>query len=131
VSSADSSRTRWLLSYHDSGELGNRLVNFCWLLALAFEHHAAITNLGFWRYTRFFELSPGLIVRPWEAPPPVRPNRPADCALRVLRKAPLVERWVQRRCRFDGDIGLRTPELLSMLCAGSPLIVTLYAIYSS
>ncbi|MEQ1862049.1 MAG: hypothetical protein ABMA13_19190 [Chthoniobacteraceae bacterium] len=103
----NTSGTRWLLSHLDCGELGNRLVSYCWLLALAFEHRAAFTNLGFWRYARFFELSDDLIVRPWEAQRP--PN--AGSTLGTLRRFPPIERWVQRRCRFDGDIVFDVPSL--------------------
>lgn len=108
--------TRWLLSHLDGGELGNRLVTYSYLLALALEHRAAFTNLGFWRYARFFELSDALVVRPWEptpltAAPSGMGRRIADFILRELRAIAPFERWVQRRCRFDGDVVFDTPAL--------------------
>jgi len=106
--------SRWLLSHLDGGELGNRLVTYAWLYALALEHHASFTNLGFWRYARFFELNDDLVVRPWETPsthPPGPFRACGEAVLRALRTVPPFERWVQRRCRFDGDVLFDVPTL--------------------
>lgn len=113
---APSRGTRWLLSHLDGGELGNRIVTYSYLLALALEHRASFTNLGFWRYARFFELSDDLVVRPWE-PQNIAPRTPsiarrfAELGLRMLRAIPPIESRIQRRCRFDGDIVFDVPAL--------------------
>jgi len=113
-------RRRWLLSHLDGGELGNRLVTYAWLYALSREYRAPFINLGFWRYARFFEIGDAWIVRPWETPPPARPGairRSADAMLRLLRKAPPLARWIEQRCRFDGDVLWDFPSLSRRACA--------------
>ncbi len=113
--SPDDDGIRWLLSHLDGGELGNRLVTYAWLLALSLEHRAAFTNLGFWRYARFFDLNDPLIARPWE--PKRAPGkrgfirRAIEGSVHALRILPPFERWVQNRFSFDGDVVLDTPAL--------------------
>jgi hypothetical protein len=41
--------------FHDTGELGNRLVSYAYLLAYSAEHRVPVTNLCFWRYADLFE----------------------------------------------------------------------------
>jgi hypothetical protein len=52
--------------FDDSGELGNRLVAFSYLLAFGREHRIPVVNLCFWRYAHFFRQGGQLIERPDE-----------------------------------------------------------------
>lgn len=121
--------------FHDTGELGNRLVSYSYLLAFGAEHRVPVTNLCFWRYGYLFD----------------RPNRFEECAwldetasdqappargvgeklLEALLHLPGFA-FIRRRFEFDGAlvcapralvarvlvaVGARCPRLLPRIAA--------------
>src|SRR6185437_2990000 len=51
--------------FYDTGELGNRLVSYGYLLAYSAEHRVPVTNLCFWRYADFFDRPFSFSERAW------------------------------------------------------------------
>lgn len=50
---------------YDTGELGNRLVSYAYLLAYSAEHRVPVTNLCFWRYADLFDRPFSFSERAW------------------------------------------------------------------
>jgi hypothetical protein len=55
----------WIILVDDTGECGNRLVSYSFLLSYAREHRLDFTNLCFWRYARYFNYSQPLVEKPY------------------------------------------------------------------
>lgn len=55
-----------IVLFQETGELGNRLVTYSFLLSAAREHSLTISNLCFWRYARYFNYSQYLIEQPYD-----------------------------------------------------------------
>jgi hypothetical protein len=98
----------------DTGELGNRLVTYAYLLGAAAAHRVAAVNLCFWRYAHLFGPAPQRTERPWEAwPPGERPHRSGlleQGARRLLLSFP--GRGLRKHFMFDGEI-LCAPRTVS------------------
>jgi hypothetical protein len=56
-----------IILFKDTGELGNRLITYSFLLSFGREYKVPITNLCFWRYARYFERHHSLTEYPWIA----------------------------------------------------------------
>ena len=96
---------RRIILFRDTGELGNRLVTYAYLLALAREEEATLINLCFWRYAIFLEnpspkTSEGAcrLDRPW--PSRVCGNAANFVLARTITLAEGVP-FVVRRFHFD------------------------------
>ena len=60
-----------LILVMDTGELGNRLVTFSYMLVLGREMRISVLNLSFWPYARYFAFASNPLVCPWrDIPPP-------------------------------------------------------------
>ena len=77
--------------YKDSGELGNRLITYSYLLSFGAQHRARVANLCFWRYAHLF--AAGRKETPDEG----------ELAIRGLLGMRAFAR-IRRRFQFDGDL---------------------------
>lgn len=75
--------------FEDSGELGNRLVSYSYLLAFGARHRARVVNLCFWRYAHLFA--------------GFKPRGGGELAIRGLLGTRAFARF-RRRFQFDGDL---------------------------
>jgi hypothetical protein len=112
---------RWIILFEDTGELGNRLVTYAHLLALALEYRVAVVNLAFWRYRTLFASPAIAAARPWKERCPERrtraPGRLVEAGVRAILRVPGVGGWLRRRCSFDGRLVVESPELLERTLA--------------
>jgi hypothetical protein len=97
--------------YRDSGELGNRLVSYAYLLAFGAEHGVKTHNLCFWRYSHLFEP----IARHGGVDTDGDTASKAGFAERLLRgllKLPCLSVF-RRRFEFDGTL-VTAPEAVAL-----------------
>ena len=90
--------------FYDTGELGNRLVSYSYLLAYSAEHRVAVTNLCFWRYADLFDRPFSFCERAWI--PLSMGTGKKSFTERFLRAvlATSILRGVRRRFLFDGRV---------------------------
>ena len=84
--------------YEDSGELGNRLVSYSYLLSFGARHRARVANLCFWRYAHLFAPASET-----QADKRHHVQGAGERAIRSLLDLPPLARF-RRRFQFDGDL---------------------------
>ena len=91
----------------DTGELGNRLVSYSYLLAFSAEHRLPVTNLCFWRYAHLFNLPTRLLEHAWldetDGGETASAKGAGERFLETLLKLPGF-RFIRRRFEFDGGL---------------------------
>jgi hypothetical protein len=90
--------------FHDTGELGNRLVSYSYLLAYSAEHRVPVTNLCFWRYADLFDRPFSFSERAWV---PLSAGAGKKSATERLLRAVLAIpafKGLRRRFLFDGRL---------------------------
>jgi hypothetical protein len=90
-----------VILFADSGELGNRLVSYCYLLAFGAEHRVPVANPCFWRYAHLFDRANRIVERPWL---PADPARHANG--RKIERLLSLPGFHSLRRRFEFDGGL-------------------------
>src|SRR4051812_43810743 len=99
----------------DTGELGNRLVSYAYLLAYSAEHRVPVTNLCFWRYADLFDRPFAFSERAWNPLPPVadRKGRTKHLLAALLAFPPF--EGMRRPFLFDGRIICSPRALIARL----------------
>jgi hypothetical protein len=90
--------------FYDTGELGNRLVSYSYLLAYSAEHRVSVTNLCFWRYADLFDRQFSFCERAW-IPLSIGADKKSltEQFLGAVLAIPIL-RGVRRRFLFDGRV---------------------------
>jgi Glycosyl transferase family 11 len=107
----------WIILFDDTGECGNRLVSYSFLLSYAREHGVDFTNLCFWRYSRYFNYNQPLIEKPYcDRATNSNPNRLTNLDQKFgkfLRNLLIASRLgtIQRRFIFQEDYICNLSEL--------------------
>ena len=106
--------------FQDTGELGNRLVSYSYLLAFSAEYQLPITNLCFWRYAHFFNCPSRFCERAWlydtNKCRMSSSKRVWERLLKTLLKLPGFG-WIRSHFEFDGDLVCTPFSLFSRLLA--------------
>lgn len=103
-----------LISINDGGRLGNHLLSFSWLIAMAKMTGGIVLNPGFSHYKKHFHHTAGQRIASWPGDAPARPARAA--AVNFCQKFPL---RIYRR--FRAIHHFRFDELTPLLRNISPL----------
>jgi hypothetical protein len=90
--------------FYDTGELGNRLVSYAYLLAYSAEHRVPVTNLCFWRYADLFDRPFSFCERAWiPLSSGTETKSFTEQFLRAVLAMPVLS-GVRRRFLFDGRV---------------------------
>ena len=106
----------------DSGELGNRLVSYSYLLAFSAEHRMSVTNLCFWRYGHLFDRPNSFVERAWlDAQDGVGSSQGKRAGEKILAKILHLPgfRFIRRRFEFDGCLVCSPRALFRRLLAAA------------